>query len=213
MTSSKIPWQAAVKKAEQNAIDTSDCAAGMLKSLAATFVGIQALAAEIPSIRQLAMVGAELAEDYLVTIESFRTALDGAAAQPRSGSNHLPTAASNMREAIELARQSEMSNDDHQVIDGLLEAIREAFPNSSRNVLMTGARAKRFSWSISDIADLTTSLESSVKHFPEHFALTPGQIAPALAVEIFTAGITKRLELLYSMMANEDELEAANADE
>lgn len=125
--------------------------------------------------------------------------------------NQLQIAAANMREAIERARQSEMSNDDHQVIDGLLETIREAFPNSSRNVLMTGARAKRFSWSISDIADLTTSLESSAKHFPEHFALTPGQIAPVLAVEIFTAGITKRLELLYSIMANEDELEATNA--
>lgn len=198
------------QQAERELADAKDCAAGMLKSLAATFVGIQALAAEIPSIRQLAMVGAELAEDYLVTIESFRTAFDGATAQPRSGFNHLPTAASNMRKAIDLARQSEMSNDDHQVIDGLLENIREAFPNSSRNIVMTGTRAKRFSWSISDIADLTTSLESSAKHFPEHFALTPGQVAPVLAVEIFTAGITKRLELLYSMMSNEDEQEATN---
>lgn len=211
MTSSKITLQATVKKAEQNAIDASDCAIGMLKSLAATFAGIQALAGADSKVTQLAMVGAELAEDYMGTIESFQTRRCkptevGAAL----ASSDLRTAASNMRAVLEAARQSGISQEEHSEIGSLLEAIREALPNYSQDIVLTGSRAKRFSWTIGDLADLTVSLETTAKVFPEHVALTPGQIAPALAVEAFAAGITKRLELLYSILANEDEPEAGN---
>ncbi|AYR22999.1 hypothetical protein [Herbaspirillum rubrisubalbicans] len=132
-------------------------------------------------------------------------------AQTPATSADLQSAISMLSAALKgIGATSPLAPADAKALEEMPPTIEKALPDYSPNIVLTGDRAKRFSWSVSDIADLTTSLESSSKHFPEHFALTPGQVAPVLAVETFTAGITKRLELLYSMMSNEDEQEAAN---
>ncbi|MFX6035801.1 hypothetical protein ABTE74_20690, partial [Acinetobacter baumannii] len=77
-----------------------------------------------------------------------------------------------------------------RLLDDLLPLIARALPGTL-NIVITGERAKRFHWALSDMIDINVSLESSAATFPDHHPLEPGQIHPAIAVEAFSAGMSK----------------------
>jgi hypothetical protein len=72
MTSAKISQELTANQAVQTAINASDCAVGMLNSLASLLAGIQAMAYDNGDIRQLAMLGQEIVDGYMETMRSYK---------------------------------------------------------------------------------------------------------------------------------------------
>lgn len=79
MTSEKSTLAEALNLA-QDVINASDCAVGMLDSLASMFAGIQAMAGDHASIQQLAMLGQEVIDGYRGIMESYKDKLPEAVA-------------------------------------------------------------------------------------------------------------------------------------
>lgn len=80
MTSPKYPIEQNLNLA-QDVINASDCAVGMLNSLASLLAGIQAMADGHHDIQQLAMLGQEIADGYMNTMRTYKdnlpVAIDG----------------------------------------------------------------------------------------------------------------------------------------
>lgn len=81
MTTTKTSQDAALRQVEQTVIDASDCAVGMLNSLASLLAGIQAMADGHHDIQQLAMLGQEIADGYMETMRSYKENLPEAGQQ------------------------------------------------------------------------------------------------------------------------------------
>ncbi|MBG7619319.1 hypothetical protein I5R65_07575 [Herbaspirillum sp. AP02] len=132
--------------------------------------------------------------------------------QPRAHTNsrELQDAIYQIRVALEnIQPEAPVTPEDSKALDDLLPLIARALPGTL-NIVITGERAKRFHWTLSDMTDINVSLESSVTMFPDQHSLEPGQIHPAIAVEAFSAGMSKRLDLLLAILANEEKPEVAN---
>lgn len=125
-----------------------------------------------------------------------------------TSSRNLQAAIAQMRGALEeLSPDVTMSIEDSQMLDDLLPMLAKALPNHSINIVITGDRARRFHWAVGDMTDLNVSLKSTASAFPSHCGLEPGQIHHTIAVEVFSAGMEKRLDLIQAMLANEEKPE------
>lgn len=130
-------------------------------------------------------------------------------AQDLSGVPDLRTAITQMRAALEnLGPAAPITPANTKLLDDLLPLIARALPGTL-NIVITGERAKRFHWAISDMIDINLSLESTAAAFPDQHSLEPRQIHPAIAVEAFSAGMSKRLDLLQAILANEERSDAS----
>jgi hypothetical protein len=124
--------------------------------------------------------------------------------QNLTGTLDLQSAVSQMRAALEnIGPAAPITPENARLLDDLLPLIARALPGTL-NIVITGERAKRFHWALSDMTDINVSLESSVTMFPDQHSLEPGQIHPAIAVEAFSAGMSKRLDLLQAILANQE---------
>ncbi len=122
----------------------------------------------------------------------------------------LQSAITQMRAALEnLGPTEPITPENARLLDDLLPLIARALPGTL-NIVITGERAKRFHWALSDLTDINVSLESSAATFPDQHSLEPGQIHPVIAVEAFSAGMSKRLDLLQAILANGEKPEVAN---
>lgn len=125
-------------------------------------------------------------------------------------SHELEAAITQMHAALEnLGPAAPITPENARLLDDLLHLIARGLPGTL-NIIITGERAKRFHWTLSDMTDINVSLESTVATFPDHHSLEPGQIHPAISVEAFSASMSKRLDLLQAILANEEKPEVAN---
>lgn len=130
--------------------------------------------------------------------------------QNLTGTLDLQSAITQVRAALEnLGPAAPITPENARLLDDLLPLIVSALPGAL-NIVITGERAKRFHWMLSDMADINVSLESSAATFPDQQSLEPGQIHPVIAVEAFSAGMSKRLDLLQAILADKEKPEVAN---
>lgn len=104
---------------------------------------------------------------------------------------------------------ADFSKQDTKILGALCTLIASRTPGTFNDIHMSGERAVKFRWMVSEIGDCVVSLESSTSSFPGHTGLSAGDVDPAIAVEAFAATISKRLETMYTMLASEDQEEVS----
>ena len=104
---------------------------------------------------------------------------------------------------------ADFSKRDTEILDSLCALIASRAPSTFNDIHMAGDRAIKFRWMVHEISDCVVSLESSTSSFPGHTGLSAGDVDPAIAVEAFTAAISKRLDTMYTMLASEDKEEVS----
>lgn len=72
------------------------------------------------------------------------------------------------------------------------------------SIQMEGTRGHKFYTALWEAIDANQSLAASMTCFPQSVGIGPSQIEPRLAIEAFTSLIANRLQLLQSMVNDED---------